>query len=225
LTVTCRTRCIAITGAFTFFALFAALGLLAISGRTLAADQAVMLWVHQWMSPGRTAAMLAVTQLGTFLIAGPICLVEGYFYYRSGRRWVAVVLILAVATDPLAIESLKLVFARPRPELWPHLAPSAGFSYPSGHTALATVAYGFSAILLVTRVPTRLAPVVVFGIAATVIALVALSRVYLGVHYPSDVVGAVLFGTGWIFLWWGVLNAIPLAEARSRQRAQTPFGD
>jgi undecaprenyl-diphosphatase len=225
LALTCRTRCIAITGAFAFFALFAALGILATSGRTLAVDQAVMLWIHQWTSPGLTAAMLAVTQLGTFLIAGPICLVEGYFFYRRRQSWVAVALILAVATDPLAVESLKFVFSRPRPELWPHLAPATGFSYPSGHAALATVAYGVSAILLVTRVPTRLGSVVVFGIAATVIALVALSRVYLGVHYPSDVVGAMLFGTCWIFLWLGVLNAIPLAGARSRQPAQTPFGD
>jgi undecaprenyl-diphosphatase len=168
--------------------------------------------------------MLAVTQFGTFLIAGPICLVEGYFFYRSGRRWVAATLILAVATDPFAVESLKLVFARSRPELWPHLAPSAGFSYPSGHAALASVAYGFSAVLLVTRSPTRVSPLVAFGTAGTVIALVVLSRVYLGVHYPSDVVGAMLFGTGWIFLWWGVLNAIPSAGARSREPAQTPFG-
>jgi undecaprenyl-diphosphatase len=211
-------------GAFTFFALFAALGLLAIDGRTLAVDQAVMLWIHQWTSPGLTASMIVVTQLGTFLIAGPICLVEAFFFYRRGLRWVAVALILAVATDPLAVETLKLVFARPRPELWPHLAPSVGYSYPSGHAALATVAYGFSAVLLVTRVPTRLSPLVAFGTAGTAIALVSLSRVYLGVHYPSDVVGAVLFGGGWICLWWGVLNSIPSEGCRSRALARTPSG-
>src|SRR5262245_33112181 len=111
-------RRIAIIGAATSFTLFAVLGVLATSGRTFAFDRAVMLWVHQWTSPELTTAMLGITQLGTLLIAGPICLVEGYFYYRSGRAWVASALVLAVATDPPVVDGLKLIFARPRPELW-----------------------------------------------------------------------------------------------------------
>jgi undecaprenyl-diphosphatase len=204
--------------------LFAVLGVLATSGHTLAFDQAVMRWVHQLTSPGLTTAMLATTQLGTFLIAGPICLIEGFFYYRSGRVWVAVALILAVGSDPLAVESLKLVFARPRPELWPHLAPSAGYSYPSGHAALATVAYGFSVLLLVSCVPARVSPLAAFGSAGIVVALVGLSRVYLGVHYPTDVFGSILFGTAWICLWCWIMSTILAAVSHSREPAQTPFG-
>ncbi len=196
----------AAVGAVIFFALFVALGLLAVSGRTLLVDQTAMLWIHRWSSPNLTTAMRLLTNLGSFVAAGPFCLAEAAAYYLSRRRRIAVILLLSVGSEPLVDGLTKLVFARPRPELWPHLAPASGFSYPSGHTLLATIAYGFSALLLARCVWQGRHLIAAFLVAAAIILVVAMSRVYLGVHYPSDVVGSMLLGTSWICIWWNVLN-------------------
>ena len=87
----------------------------------------------------------------------------------------------------LLYSSLKLIFQRPRPDL-PHLVPAGGYSFPSGH-ATATAALFFTLALVYCRHSgSRSGRVLVLSIAALLALLVGISRVYLGVHYPSDVV-------------------------------------
>jgi undecaprenyl-diphosphatase len=96
----------------------------------------------------------------------------------------------------LISDLVKLLVSRPRPPV-EHLQAVAGSSFPSGHATQAS-AFWFSLALASRSVPAAArATRVVWVLAAVIVAAVALSRVYLGVHYPSDVIAGVALGTGW----------------------------
>lgn len=208
--------------AFLLLALFVILGFEASAGRTLPVDHAIMYTVHAWTTPTLTIVMIGATTLGTFYVIGPVCVIEVAIFYRLEERLTAGVLIVAIASDPVVIEGAKLVFARPRPELWPHLLPAFGYSYPSGHTALATVTYGLSAALIAPRLATILRRVAIVVVAVTLIVVVGLSRIYLGVHYPSDVLGGLLFGSAWILISLKVLGTAPADRCLTTTNVQRP---
>ena len=92
---------------------------------------------------------------------------------------------------------LKLLFARPRPDLFPPLVVEHSFSFPSGHTMSAIAFYGLLALILWQR--GRRSWAVLAGLW---VPLVALSRVCLGAHYPSDVLASLAIGTIWLVLVW-----------------------
>lgn len=102
---------------------------------------------------------------------------------------------------------LKYGFGRLRPNIMPRLDGAGWFSYPSGHAMLTPLVFGLGAILLTRDSPALLQRASI-AMAVLVSLSVAWSRVYLGVHYPSDVVGALLAGTGWAAL--GVAVYSPL---------------
>jgi undecaprenyl-diphosphatase len=90
---------------------------------------------------------------------------------------------------------LKLFFARPRPDVFPPLTVEHSYSFPSGHMMAAVSVYGFIALILWKRRQRLLALM-----SALLIPVVGFTRIYLGVHYPSDVVGALAVGVAWLFL-------------------------
>jgi undecaprenyl-diphosphatase len=95
---------------------------------------------------------------------------------------------------------LKALFARSRPEIVPHLMAAGGASFPSGHSFNAAVVYIAMALAFAAISPRRRVRWTVIGCALALTLLVALSRVWLGVHYPSDSIAGWLGGTGWAFL-------------------------
>lgn len=108
----------------------------------------------------------------------------------------------------------KHFFARPRPEAVEHLIRVASYSYPSGH-ALGTAAVYFSFTMIARRhLPRHLTREVLIGFTLLMIVLVGLSRVYLGVHYFSDVVAGMLIGVGWSLLLAGAFSIIERARMR-----------
>jgi undecaprenyl-diphosphatase len=95
---------------------------------------------------------------------------------------------------------LKLAFYRPRPHFDDPILSLTGYSFPSGHTMAATVLYGILAVLLVTKVKRKRSKVLIALAASLLIALVGFSRMYLGAHYLSDVLGAIAEGLAWMSL-------------------------
>jgi undecaprenyl-diphosphatase len=100
--------------------------------------------------------------------------------------------------------ALKLWFRRERPPELHRLIEEGGFSFPSGHSAFAGVFFGMLALLIARGTPERPAWFRVVGVLACLVlaVLVAASRVWVGVHYPSDVIGGLLVGAGWAVAAW-----------------------
>ncbi len=109
-----------------------------------------------------------------------------------GMRKSALWLLLVVIGGTLLNLGLKQIFAAPRPELLPHLDIVHSYSFPSGHSAGNMIFFGALALLAGRRLA--------YGAAAMVVALIGVSRVWLGVHWPSDVTAGWIEGLGWLIL-------------------------
>jgi undecaprenyl-diphosphatase len=157
-------------------------------------DIAVLRWAGAYRSTPLTDAFVWLTLLGVT----PAALVFSLVAWRRNRVH-GMHLAAAVIGAWAAGQLIKLIFERARPDVIPQLVASHGFSYPSGHALTAAATYTTVAILICRELP-RSRRVLVIAAAATTIALVALSRVYLGVHYLSDTIGGVSLGTAWAFL-------------------------
>jgi membrane-associated phospholipid phosphatase len=155
-------------------------------------------WFHARATPGFTRAMLFVTHwngiTGSSIMAALLAL---WFWRRRAHYWLIVCLI-AVPGGMLLNVALKHVFRRARPSFDDPLLSLLTYSFPSGHTAAATVFYGLLACYLVRRLHGWGARALVMACAAAMIMLVALSRMYLGVHYLSDVLAATAEGAAWL---------------------------
>ena len=139
---------------------------------------------------------------------------------RGAARLVAVSVGGGTALSSL----LKLGFARPRPDLVPHAVEVYTASFPSGHAMLSAVTYLTLAALLARVQPRRRLRIYVLALAVLTSLLVGASRVYLGVHWPSDVAAGWCVGAAWALLCW--LAALRLQRTGRVERADpAPPGD
>lgn len=161
-------------------------------------DLALAHWFHAHKHSAWTPFMLFIThwhqQAGLLVMAALLALV---LYRRDARYWVATVL-LAVPGGMLLNVLLKYSFQRARPVFDEPLVTLATYSFPSGHTSGATLFYGVLAAWLVCAHRHWGQRVMIVLGAVVMVALVAVSRVYLGAHYLSDVLAAIAFGCGWL---------------------------
>ncbi len=164
------------------------------------ADVQISNWLNSHRSPRLTTAFLIATSFGSTLPVILIATIVGlYFLWRRQPYWLAAIWT-SVFGGMLLNKYLKLVFYRPRPRFDDPIFAFTGYSFPSGHTMAATVLYGVLAALLITKTRRRGFRVVIVLTAGCLIALVAFSRMYLGAHYLSDVLGAIAEGLAWLAL-------------------------
>jgi PAP2 superfamily protein len=141
------------------------------------------------------------------VLAAVCALVAVAFAVRG--RWRDGVVLFVVAGGGAALNAImKAAFERPRPELWPRL-PDQGFSFPSGHAMETTIVFGYFAYLIAREAPRRAGAA--YLSAAVGIVLIALSRLYLGVHWPSDVIGGIAMGYLWV---WACVVLVPVLTRR-----------
>jgi undecaprenyl-diphosphatase len=173
-------------------------------GPVTAADASISAWFHAHGRPAATRALLAVTHwhgtLGVLLMAAVAGL---WLAWRRQWQWLA---LLAVSVPGgLVLNSLvKHAFHRARPHFDTPLVTLASSSFPSGHTAGATVWWGFALVWFFAHEPRPARRAVATCVAVSLIVLTALSRVYLGAHYLSDVLAAAAEGTAWLALCFTV---------------------
>lgn len=154
--------------------------------------------LHAGSSPWITGFMVYTTQLGaivalSFLSSGVIL---GFLFLRLKRA--AVLMTTNMVGAWILNDLLKLLFHRARPEPFFGITPPGDYSFPSGHSLCSLCFYGMITALFVVRIQNRAARGVIIGAASLIIAGVGLSRVYLGVHYPTDVLGGWSIALCWI---------------------------
>jgi undecaprenyl-diphosphatase len=179
-------------------------------------DERVASWFHEHVMPALTEIFRVVTFFGSvgFVAASSSCVA---IFLIVRKRWYQVLLLtLAVGGGSLLNILLKHFFHRQRPVLENPLLTLTSYGFPSGHTMGSTLFYGTLAVFVARSLKNWGWRVLAFGIAALAIALVGLSRIYLGAHYFTDVAGAIAVGLAWLALCWTGVET--LRKWRGRQR-------
>jgi len=155
-------------------------------------DVAISLAVHRLDSAPGDVAMKTATLIGSNAVLLPVVALIALLAIRLRRRAVAIVLAVDAIAVIAAYSALKVMFSRERPRLFDKIALPTDYSFPSGHSMSALGIYGVVAAAVIALYPRARVP----ALAAAVLLVVAvgLSRIYLGVHWPSDVVGGWLGG-------------------------------
>jgi membrane-associated phospholipid phosphatase len=174
-------------------------------GPITAADAGISNWFHQHNRPLLTWLLLAVTYLhGTGSIYVMAALAALWLVRTRQSSWLPS-LLLSVPGGLILNALVKQTFQRTRPSFdAPVFTATGSYSFPSGHAAGATVFWGFALVLLLAHQPRLRWRVAGTVVAVAMVALTALSRVYLGAHYPSDVLAAIAEGVAWLALCFTV---------------------
>jgi undecaprenyl-diphosphatase len=188
---------------------FAAIADAVGEGETHACDTRVLLALR---TPGNMAdplgprwleeAIRDVTALGSTIVLTLMVLMVAGFLILTAKRHAAVAVVVSVATGVLISQTTKLAYARPRPDLVPHGAEVLTASFPSGHAMMAAVVYLTLGALLSRTQADRRVKVYILAVAALLTILVGASRVYLGVHWPTDVLAGWALGAAWAMVCW-----------------------
>lgn len=161
-------------------------------------DRRIALWFHQHATEAVTRLAMYITVTGSLAFLGTASLAAAMFFVWR-REWYRVLtLALAMGGGSLLNLVLKQLFHRDRPVFEHPIITLTSYSFPSGHAMGATLFYGLAAIFLVTQLVSWRVRVLVFLGAFFLILLIGLTRIYLGVHYLSDVIGAIAAGLAWL---------------------------
>ena len=158
--------------------------------------------IHDWAvterSPIATKIFVAATMIGSPVVLGIIvAIVAAVLIVRHRYRW-AVYLVVTTGIGSLMLIELKRYFARARPDLAEALRRASGYSFPSGHSMGSAIVFGALGYLALRSQRTWRAKAAVLAAAMTLVATIAVSRVYLGVHWISDVGAGVTIGALWV---------------------------
>lgn len=189
-----------------------------LEGDTVELDGAVLLWLNQHATPRLDQLAVQVTALGDTLVLTVLTIVVASLLWAVGRRSYTVLLMLAVGGAAIMTPVLKTVFDRPRPQLFEwraHYEPTS-LAYPSGHATMSMVTFIVIAFILYRTSANRSVSLIGAVVAALLIGVIGLSRLYLGVHYPSDVVAGYVVGFAWATLCAVVVETM---QNHSLQRA------
>jgi membrane-associated phospholipid phosphatase len=149
-------------------------------------------------------AMIDVTALGGGTVLTIVTIGAVAILLARRLALTAALVAAAVVSGTTGSHLLKLVFARPRPPIADRLIEVAGDSFPSGHAANSAIVY-LTLVALVTQVvPGRATRNTMLALAILLVGSIGTSRVYLGVHWPSDVLAGWSFGTLWAIGWWQI---------------------
>jgi undecaprenyl-diphosphatase len=148
--------------------------------------------------------MRDVTALGSLGVLAFVGLAAAGFLLLQGNGRTAALVVVAVGGGMLVSTLTKLGFDRPRPDLVPHGAVVYTASFPSGHAMLAAVTYLTLGALLARVQPQLRLKLYLIGLATALTVLIGVSRVYLGVHWPTDVLAGWTLGAAWALACWAV---------------------
>jgi undecaprenyl-diphosphatase len=178
-------------------ALFAKIVEDVVEGESRWFDETVLFWINDNLPNWLYEPMLFVTALGYYWVVLPLLAVAVNVFYRQRRQIAATLLIVATVGSVVLSTTLKDVLQRTRPELFNSGYTASGYSFPSGHATIAVGFYGTLTLLIAWRLRgfwrwTTAAA------GAILVLLIGFSRLYLGVHYPTDVLAGFLAALLWV---------------------------
>jgi undecaprenyl-diphosphatase len=186
-----------------------------LEGETLGFDRAVMLALR---SPGDASEPIGplwleevardITGLGGTAILTLVTLGVAAYLLLARRRGAALLVLASIGGGSALSWLLKLAYQRPRPDLVPHAVQVYSASFPSGHAMLSAITWLTLGALLAEAEPRWRLRGCILGMAVTITLLVGASRVYLGVHWPTDVLAGWCIGGAWALLCWLVAMAL-----------------
>jgi undecaprenyl-diphosphatase len=205
---------IAVAGTYAF----AKVAELVRSGYTQPFDEAVLRWMERHQTPLAERLMVEVTMLGTWIVVISIVSIAALFLWLTRHKYSAALLLVATAGGIGLNNILKVGFSRPRPQVFEWGTTVSSSSFPSGHAMSATVVYITVAYLAARLQKTHMARLGTLMVAGLFVAAICFSRMYLGVHYPSDVAAGVIIGFSWAAFCMATLEAIQLFAKRNAKQ-------
>lgn len=167
-------------------------------------DRAIILALHEAGPMWLRHAVIDVTALGSVTILTLVVAATAALLLVR-RLWItAALVVLATTTGSAAVALLKAIFGRARPDIVDHVVAATGYSFPSGHAANSAIVYLTTAALVTQVTHGRATRRYVALVAGLLVVAIGASRVYLGVHWPSDVLAGWSFGTLWALGWWSI---------------------
>lgn len=180
-----------------------------LEGETSTFDEKLLLFLRSTDDPGTPVgpywllhAVDDITALGGVTVLSLMTVIILGYLLLARRLHIAIFTFVAVVGGWLLSAGLKLGIARPRPDIVPHLVEVSDLSFPSGHAMLSAVTYLTLGALLSRAETSRITGLYTIGVAIFLTLIVGLSRIYLGVHYPTDVLGGWCAGATWALICW-----------------------
>ena len=206
---------------------FLALASEVMEGDTKALDTRILVSLRQADDPSRPigpawveSALLDLTAIGGPTVLALVVFAVVGFLALQTRYHTALVVLITAASGEVANIAIKNAFMRPRPTVVPHLREAFSTSFPSGHAMESAIIYLTLGAMLMRLAERRITKLYCMGMAIFVTFLVGMSRVYLGVHYPTDVLGGWIFGFMWASLCWLVSQRFEEETGVAEERAK-----
>jgi membrane-associated phospholipid phosphatase len=178
-------------------------------------DERLAVWLHGRATEPLTDVFRAITRLGNFITLFAVTLVAVVIFWRRRERIDAAFVALAALGAQVLSTGMKLGFRRDRPFFPDPLATESTFSFPSGHALVSLAVYGSIALVLARRLSSHIERALLLGATALLVIAIGFSRLYLGVHFLSDVLAGYAAGAAWLAFLYVVLEV----RARYASRA------
>jgi undecaprenyl-diphosphatase len=190
-----------------------------MEGESRRFDRAALLWIHAHAPEWLDGPMRLITALGYYWVVLTLLASVVFAFYLKGWRLSATLLVVSTIGSSLLTHVLKAVFARARPELFDAGYTASFYSFPSGHATVAVGFYGALTLMVAYRLRGLARWAAVAG-GVLLVLLIGLSRLYLGVHYPTDVLAGFLAAPLWlifvgaVYVVWLWVRGLRAAESR-----------
>jgi membrane-associated phospholipid phosphatase len=169
------------------------------------ADQRLADWLHERATDPLTDFFEGVTLLGNFVTLLTVTLVAAFVLWRRRDRIDAVFVVFAFVGAQLLSDGLKLAFGRERPFFPDPLATASTYAFPSGHALVSLAVYGAIGLVLARHLSSPVRRAILFGGVAVLVLAIGFSRLYLGVHFLSDVLAGYAVGIAWLSLLYAAV--------------------